>query len=208
MTNAYCQVDINSILATKADVSTDGTYVSSKCVESLSNRIDKLELLKPDVPVETKSTVTSNGKSITVTTYKDGYKQSTKTLLPEIKDVQVYNNNTVVVEFVDGTKEKAVLHQDDQFSIEYGISICVTKKIIGGSSIYNKVIDHVIKVMNKNEKDREAKAAAKEARAIRAKKAHEKKEKRKNAKINEAIEIQKEAYIRAMIEMEKRKNAD
>lgn len=184
------------------------TGVSSMGIEgTISNTESKNE---PEVDPEVKSTLTTrcvfeNGvgayKKIYAKFYKDGFRTSEKELIPDIKNVIVHNNHAVIVEFVDGTTEKAVLHPEDQFSVEQGISICITKKLVGGSSIYNKLIDRAIKVMINNDAEKTKREQEDEARKERKKKNDEKKARRKAAKREEYIETQKEAYIRALREV-------
>lgn len=182
---------------------TNGISILNKLTEM--NEVAKTAVTndkKPDVDPEVKSTLTKNGiGKLCATFYKDGFKLLTKELIQDIKDVIVYNDHVVVVEFVDGTSEKAVLHPEDQFSIEQGISICITKKLVGGSSIYNKLIDRAIKIMINNDAERTKKEQEEEARKERKKKNDEKKARRKAAKREEYIETQKEAYIRALREV-------
>lgn len=130
-------------------------------------------------------------------------------VIPRIEDVQSINDKVVIVKFVDGTTEKAVLSDDDTFSLEQGISICITKKILNvvlkgakGGSAYNKLVDYGLKVYNDKQKEIEkAKAAAKaekEAEKKKAERIRKKKAKRKAKLREEQIEIQAEAYRRAM----------
>ena len=157
---------------------------------------------KPEVDPEVKSTLTKNNKDkLCATFYKDGFKTSTKELIPDIKDVIVHNNCVVIVEFTDGTSEKAVLHPCDEFSVEQGISICITKKLVGGSSVYNKLINRAIKVMINNDVEKTKKVKEEEARKERKKRNDEKKARRKATKREEYIEAQKEAYVRALREI-------
>ena len=158
---------------------------------------------KPEVDPEVKSTLTNNERNgkLVANFYKDGFKTSTKELIPDIKDVIVHNNCVVIVEFTDGTSEKAVVHPCDEFSVEQGISICITKKLVGGSSIYNKLIDRAIKIMINNDAEKTKRVKEEEARKERKKRNDEKKARRKAAKREEYIETQKEAYIRALREV-------
>lgn len=116
-----------------------------------------------------------------------------------IIDVNIIVPDKVVeVAFINGDKQKAVCQDSDVFSLEQAISICLTKHLLGGSGAYNKVIKNGIKFYQdklkevyriKIEEERVAKKRAKQVAYIkrRAKKRKE-----------EQIEIQKEAYIRAM----------
>lgn len=159
---------------------------------------------KSDVDPETKTVLTKNDHNgkLVAKFYEDGFYQSSKELIPDIEDVKIYNNCAIVVKFMDGTTEKAVVHQCDEFSIEQGISICITKKLVGGSSIYNKLIDRAIRVFLKNDTKRTEEARVKEERRERKKKNEEKKARREAAMREKSIEIQKEAYVRAWTEID------
>lgn len=116
-----------------------------------------------------------------------------------IVDVNIIVPNKVVeVAFMDGDKQKAVCQEPDVFSLEQAISICITKHLLGGTSAYNKAIKNGIKVyqdklvLEKNSKDEEIRIAKR-----RAKKAAYMK-RRAEKRREEQIEIQKEAYVRAM----------
>ena len=124
----------------------------------------------------------------------------------KVEDVNVIVPNKVVeVTFADGTKEKSVCREPDVFSLEQAIAICIGKKIMGGSGAYNNAIKHGLKVyedklkkekIDKTEKERIANKRAKRI-AYKKRKAAE----REQAERERQIEIQKEAYIRAMEEM-------
>ena len=116
-----------------------------------------------------------------------------------------------MVTFSDGKTEKAVLDTYDTFNIEQGIAICIMKKSFSkisngnGSSVYNKLVEYGLKVLNEIN-DAKAKAEAekqeKNARAKRNAEKAKRKKARNAAKKREAeIEIQKEAYLRAMCEL-------
>lgn len=141
----------------------------------------------------------------TFTTYHDG-------IMPDILDVEEISNNDTVkvvrVTFSDCTSEKAVLSANDHYSLEDGISICITKKLLSdmtggcGTAVYNKIIDHAVKVMKKNlaadEKFRKELAAReKKFKKDVAKKAA-KREKRKAEAREDALNFYAEAYARAL----------
>lgn len=129
---------------------------------------------------------------------------------PEIKDVKIIVPDKVVeVTFADGTKEKSVCREPDTFSLEYAISICISKKIMGGSSVYNNAVKRGMKVyedkqkreatekaeQERIEKKRAKRLAYKERRAV---KRTEEERQRKAREREEQIAIQTEAYLRAM----------
>jgi nitrogen regulatory protein PII-like uncharacterized protein len=129
----------------------------------------------------------------------------------EIKDVNIIVPDKVVeVIFADGTKTKSVCLEPDVFSLETAISICLSKKIMGGSSAYNNAVKRGVKVYEDKLKKIETDKAEQER--ITKKKAKREEYKKRRAAKREAVEkekaiaIQTEAYIRAMEEMESRKN--
>lgn len=131
----------------------------------------------------------------------------------EVKDVNVIVPNKVVeVTFADGTKEKSVCREPDTFNMEFAISICISKKIMGGSSAYNNAIKCGMKVYeNKQKREIDEKAEQERIEKKRAKRLAYKKRRaakraaeehqRKAKEREEQIEIQKEAYLRAMKEL-------
>lgn len=124
----------------------------------------------------------------------------------KVKDVNVIVPDKVVeVLFEDGTKEKAVCRKPDVFSLEQAIAICIGKKIMGGSSAYNNAIKHGLKIYNdklkKEELDKEEQERIANKRAKRIAYKKRKAAEREQAEKERQIEIQKEAYIRAMTEM-------
>lgn len=199
-------------------------YGCKKCLE-LGNEIGS------KICWNVKPVIRSNPKSI-VETLSDG---CAKVILDEINndiykefknmigdfnmekclvvDVNIIVPDKVVeVTFADGTKEKTVCREPDTFSLEYAISICISKKIMGGFSVYNNAVKRGMKVYEDKQKREAAEKAEQERiekkRAKRlaykerriAKKAEEEKQ-RKAREREEQIAIQTEAYLRAMKEI-------
>jgi hypothetical protein len=154
---------------------------------------------EPDVSPEVKSTMHHDGRRISITTYDNGFKKATKDLLPDIKDIITHNDRVVIVKFADGTQEKAVLYPDDKFTVEQGISICLAKKLMGGSSIYNKVIEYALDIVDKKDKAQKKKIADAAVAKENAAKAAKKRAERKAQKREEYIKTQAEIMARAMI---------
>ena len=174
------------------------TVGMSSNISDLQSQIDALTK-KPEVdPATTTKLDISNGK-IFIKHYKDGFLTETKYLMTDIKDVVVHKN-TVIVMFTDNTQTVAVLDPEDTFSLEQGISICITKKLLGedGSSIYNKLIKRALKIKKQNEdaaiKAEKDKEEVKRRKAIALARHQRKKLKRREAQ----IEMQAEAYMRAL----------
>lgn len=111
----------------------------------------------------------------------------------------------VIVYFADGTKEKAICEDGDipLFNLDFGITICLCKKLMGGSKAYNSKIadirDMMVEKTVKKFRDREQKRLEGEARQEVKRAVAEAKHAAREAE----IEIQKEAYLRAMREYSK-----
>lgn len=136
----------------------------------------------------------------------------------QIIDVnQIVPNKVVEVTFADGTKEKSVCREPDTFSLESAISICISKKIMGGSSSYNNAVKRGMKVYEDKQKRESAEKAEQERIDKKRAKRLAYKERRAVKRIEEAnqqkakereeqIAIQTEAYLRAMKAMDYSKN--
>ena len=74
----------------------------------------------------------------------------------EIVDVDV-NGDDVICTFANGETQTAHCHPDDSWSLETGISVCLGKYLTGGSSEYNRIVRHGVKIF-KNKMLQEAKA--------------------------------------------------
>jgi hypothetical protein len=142
-------------------------------------------------------------------------------IMPNITTVRVEESTSnkdkqtktkiVFVDFTDGTSEKAILHPDDEFSLEQGISICITKKLLSmktngyGHSAYNKIINRGVAVYKRSVAAAEKAAKNQEAEEERITRLNakiaRKKAKRAAKKREYEIELRKEAYVRAMKEI-------
>ena len=136
----------------------------------------------------------------------------------EIVDVNpIVPDKVIEVTFADGTKEKSVCREPDMFSLERAISICISKKIMGGSSAYNNAVKRGMKVYENKQKKESAEKAEQERiekkrakrlayKERRAAKREEEENQRKAREREEQIAIQTEAYLRAMKAVEDSKN--
>lgn len=195
-----------------------GTVVVSDTpvLAQIKNKIHSREVQNKNFPQEmpdsTKTYLRGDGKHLSVGKYKDGHLQGVEKLIPEIRDVKVVDDQAVYVFFEDGTKERAVRSAYDTFTLEQGISICLAKKLIAticksesGSSVYNKLIEHCLKVYQNNREEERQQEQEENTLKERKKKAKEKASRRKERirqkETERQIEIQKEAYVRAMREI-------
>ena len=125
-----------------------------------------------------------------------------------IKDVKIVVPNKVVeVTFEDRTKEKAVCAEEDTFSLDMAITVCIAKHLLGGSSAYNNAVRKANKILlNKAKAADKAKAEAEQKKKRVAKFEAYKKHKAEKKREQE-IELRKEAYKRAIMELEDEKAA-
>lgn len=128
--------------------------------------------------------------------------------LPAIKKIETYNDRVTKVTFIDDTFTKSVCSENDHFDEDVGITICCMKRLFGkdGNRMYNDMIRKAHKVIDENNKKKEAEAKEKAERKLKAKKATCKKAAKKLLKKQEQIDIQTQAIIKAhrMLEDEQR----
>lgn len=71
----------------------------------------------------------------------------------DIKDIEILVPNKVVkVIFNDDTFEKAICMDCDVFNLKDAVTVCLAKKICGGSSRYHNLLEKVLKIMKRNVK--------------------------------------------------------
>lgn len=120
---------------------------------------------------------------------------------PVITDIKTPNpEKVVIVEFSDGTKEKAICDDEDKFSLETGIEVCVLKKMLGGKKNYNKYISAAVDLYNNKEKKAQLEKEEKERIARKREKEIARKKRRIERKIAEDIQLKKEAFLLAIKE--------
>lgn len=200
-TNDYYSVYCDSTCATSALGSNLNTesFTSYKYISDTCNYTDK-----DDAHCEINNTVSD---------------KSEKHKNANIKDIAVIvPDKVVLVKFVDGGKEKMVCHQDDAFDLRKCLFIAIAKHLykdtytFEGLEVvaehitylkeYVKIVDKAMKSYKKKLK-REEEMKAKEAESKLIAKNRRERQARKSAKRKEAaINIQKEAYIRAIKELE------
>ncbi len=73
--------------------------------------------------------------------------------IPVITKYRTFNDKVVITWFSDGTKEKAICHELDTFDVETGLTVCLVKKMCGGSSTFNNTIRKAIKIHEKEERE-------------------------------------------------------
>ena len=196
--------------------------ISGEYMEGISNatrsyiddRIGEM-IAVPDVRPETKCKMVINAQegAIFAESYDNRKLKSTRRVMPDIQDVRTIEQKiddhtsiarAIIVTFKDGTSTKATFADGDFYSEERGIAVCITKRLLGehGSSLYNKIIRHAMRV--KAENDEAAKRHAEEEvrianklKKLAAKRAA-RKIRREAAERESKIDMIAEAVLRAM----------
>lgn len=193
------------ILDTSANIGvcTDN-YASTSYVTLAINEATK----KPEVRAKQRSALEITEK-VVAKFYKDGFFTDSKYLIPAIAGVDVFNENTVKVTFVNGNVQKSTAQKGDTFSLEDGVLRCIVKEMIGkeGTAILGKLLSYAIDVYNKAEADKKKKAEDEEKKRVTAEKNRKKLqkhwEKKRAMEREKRIQEMAEAIVRAK-EMEKK----
>ena len=140
-------------------------------------------------------------------------------LMPSVKEINpIYNKDNEMIGikmmFSDGSIEKSICDNEDIFNYDYGVVICLMKKILSniastdkytGTYYFNKIVDLAFRGNLKTFEEKAKEETEKIKAEYRKAKNRLRKERQKAAKREAEIEIQKEAYLRAMNEFEGRK---
>ena len=116
-----------------------------------------------------------------------------------IVDYKIINNTVVIVTFSDGTTEKAVCDENDTFDFEKAIEICVCKKKFGGTKEYNNAIKKALKQVHSIDDKKKKEAEEQERIAHRKARYAERQAKKKAKRRQEQVNIQSEAFFKAMV---------
>lgn len=133
----------------------------------------------------------------------------------EISSYEILARNKVIrIFFSDGTQEKVICDDKDEFDLRRGLFVALSKKMykekytlegiehmateLSYQKKYVKMVDKAIKDHNRKLVEEENK---KHEEALQKKLAYERKVKRDKKKRERTINIQKEAYVRAMKEI-------
>lgn len=111
----------------------------------------------------------------------------------KITNVEILAPEKVVrCTFSDGDTQKAVCCDEDTFSLEAGISVCITKHLIGGTSNYNKAIKQGVDCYQNRIKAEEEKAIKEKQEKHRREKYEAYKKRRDEKRQKQDIEKQLE----------------
>lgn len=128
-------------------------------MESIKEYVENC-LAEPEVRLDQRTTLNTTGQNIEVMYFDKGKRTDCKTLLPNIRSVEIYNENTIKITFKNGDVQTATAQGGDEFSFETGAMICLMKEMLGkeASQILGKLIDYTAKVYNDAERQKERKA--------------------------------------------------
>ena len=197
---------ISNAISGKATIGTYNGWISAATTNSVTSVIEEITK-KPEVRVDQRSSLEVT-KNVTAKFYKDGFFTDSKDLIPAIKSIDVFNENTVKVTFVNGNVQKSTAQNGDAFSLEDGILRCIVKEMIGkeGTAILGKLLSYATDVYNKAEAEKKQKVKEEEKKRITTEKNRKKLQKhweKKHAMEREKrIQEMAEAIVRAK-EMEK-----
>jgi Skp family chaperone for outer membrane proteins len=197
---------VSNVISTKATLGTYNNWNSVATTSSISSVIEEITK-KPEVRPEQRSSLEITEK-VVAKFYKDGFFTDSKYLIPAIAGVDVFNENTVKVTFVNGNVQTATVQKCDTFSLEDGLIRCIVKEMIGkeGTAILGKLLSYATDVYNKAEADKKKKAEEEEKKRITAEKNRKKLqkhwEKKRAMEREKRIQEMSEAIVRAK-EMEK-----
>lgn len=181
------------------------SVATTSSVKSVIEEITK----KPEVRIDQRSSLEFVGRQVMAYYYKDGFRTDSKDLIPAIKSIEVFNNNTVKMTFVNGDVQKSTAQKGDAFSLEDGILRCIAKEMIGkeGSAILNKLVAYATKVYTDAEAEKKKKAEEEGKKRIASEKNYKKAQKhwakKRAAEREKRIQEMAEAIVRAK-EMKKK----
>ena len=191
------------------DTGVTSTSSTSICYSTTSNRIDELETTikeltkKPEVRLDQRSTLEVTKNQINARYYKDGFFTDSKKLIPAIKSIEVFNETTIKITFVNGNTQTATVQNGDPYFFEDGILRCIVKEMIGkeGTAILGKLLSYATDFYNKAEADKKKAAEEENDRKAISEKRHKRQmarwEKRRAKEREERIQEMAEAIARA-----------
>ena len=197
ITNEYKFINGESISI--ASHAYDGAYSISDTIKSTLDKVAK----EPEVRKDQRSALKVSRNKVTVQYYKDGFSDGSKELIPTIKSIEVFNENTIKMTFVNGDVQTATVQPGDPYFFEDGLLRCIVKEMIGkeGTAVLSKLLSYAANVYNKAEDDKKKKAQEEARKKSISEKNYQKMKKRwakKREKEREnRIQEMAEAIVRA-----------
>ncbi len=191
----------NGLFVDNGSVNTCSTYTSCD-INSLLDKVEDMSK-KPEVELNQRSSLEVNRDRVVARYYKDGFFTNSKDLIPAIKSIDVFNENTIKMTFVNGDTQTATLQAGDPYYFEDGLLRCMVKEMIGkeGTAILSKLLSYATRFYKNAEDDKKQKAEEetlkKAAKAKRDKKAKERWAKKRTTERENRIQEMAEAIVKA-----------
>lgn len=125
---------------------------------------------------------------------------TSKIRIPDICGVTTYNNRVVKVDFADGTFTKAVCSENDTFDLDIGITICLLKKLVGGTKAYNDIIRGIHELIKLQDKVKVMDIEEKRKRREEQKRRERKNQQRRLEEAQQQMDIVKAGVLEALRE--------
>lgn len=143
-------------------------------VNVLESRLDELTR-KPEVREDQRSALEVKNR-VVAKYYKNGFYTHSKDIIPAIKSIDVFNENTIKMTFVNGHVQTATVQNGDPYFFEDGLLRCIVKEMIGqeGTAILSKLLSYATNFYNNAEAEKKKKAEEEEAKRVAAENHHRK----------------------------------
>lgn len=180
----------------------DTAWSTVSTINSLSSTINK-PTKQPEVRKDQRSSLEVTKNNVSARFYKDGFFTNSKDLIPAIKSIDVFNENTIKMTFVNGNVQTATVQNGDPYFFEDGLLRCIVKEMIGqeGTAVLSKLLSYATKVYKDAEADKKKKAEEEVKKKVTAEKNYQKAKahwEKKRAKEREnRIQEMAEAIVRA-----------
>ena len=137
----------------------DTAWSTVSTIDSLQSKVDTLTK-KPEVRKDQRSSLEVTKTSVFAKFYKDGFFTDSKNLIPAIKSIDVFNENTIKMTFVNGHVQTVTVQNGDPYFFEDGLLRCIVKEMIGqeGTAVLSKLLAYATKVYKDAEADKKKKA--------------------------------------------------
>jgi hypothetical protein len=165
----------NMTIGTIGDICYTNDGVSVKAaVDSITSKVDEMTK-KPEVRLDQRSSLEITNR-VVAKYYKDGFFTNSKDLIPAIKSIDVFNENTIKMTFVNGDTQTATVQGNDPYFFEDGLLRCIVKEMIGkeGTAILSKLLSYATQLYDKAEADKKKKVNEEARKKAQAEKKHQK----------------------------------
>lgn len=135
-------------------------YISTGVmINSITSAIEEATK-KPEVRPEQRSSLEVRSGRVLARYYKDGFFDDSRDLIPAIKSIDVFNENTIKMTFVNGDTQTVTVQGNDPYFFEDGLLRCIVKEMIGkeGTAVLSKLLSYATKLYDKAEADKKKKA--------------------------------------------------